>query len=374
MRHLVKTHYDLVRKYRPKLLEHVRARVAATEPREYCRTTPDLVDDGVTRFLMSIFVDWASLVLKDKGYPVRRMTPGEIIGCVPADASETMWANLQQEYTASYNFITHGEKVFFFAESLVQRLAQTELNVDVDLLRLPFPCCMFVFDDDVTRKALYALWGRSPPNDAPITVYMNQFVEGSRRTLGIQTIHGTVEATATMLMRSLNLAEGTRVEDALRTEWSEHYAHEPAPEGIERSETDAAFYGPGLRFFRILANAVLYLNSSHPDLGDIIPAPKIVVEGKRPKHERERVAREVAASSVLSYIPVGARLEPMDASLADDLPGHGGRSLSHRFKVQGHWRDQAHGPRHTLRRLIYVEPFWKGPDAAEVLNRPYVVR
>lgn len=38
--------------------------------------------------------------------------------------------------------------------------------------------------------------------------------------------------------------------------------------------------------------------------------------------------------------------------------------------VRGHWRNQACGPRNELRRLMWIEPFYRGPDGAPMLIRP----
>lgn len=43
----------------------------------------------------------------------------------------------------------------------------------------------------------------------------------------------------------------------------------------------------------------------------------------------------------------------------------GGWTLSYRFWVTGHWRWQAHGPEHSLRKRIWIDPYEKGPDFAE---------
>lgn len=44
------------------------------------------------------------------------------------------------------------------------------------------------------------------------------------------------------------------------------------------------------------------------------------------------------------------------------------------FLVRGHARLQAYGPRHSLRKPIWVEPFWKGPEGARVLLRTHKVK
>lgn len=39
--------------------------------------------------------------------------------------------------------------------------------------------------------------------------------------------------------------------------------------------------------------------------------------------------------------------------------------------VAGHWKMQPHGPRRELRKLIHVEPYWRGPEDAPIAVRPH---
>lgn len=55
------------------------------------------------------------------------------------------------------------------------------------------------------------------------------------------------------------------------------------------------------------------------------------------------------------------------------LSGRKGASPTVQFLVRGHWRNQSHGPRHSLRRVQWIEPFWKGPEEARVLLRQHKV-
>jgi hypothetical protein len=41
------------------------------------------------------------------------------------------------------------------------------------------------------------------------------------------------------------------------------------------------------------------------------------------------------------------------------------------WMVRGHKREQAHGPRHSLRKTIWIQPFWKGPVDAPILKRSH---
>lgn len=53
-----------------------------------------------------------------------------------------------------------------------------------------------------------------------------------------------------------------------------------------------------------------------------------------------------------------AKTEPADES---------GRVYRHRWIVRGHWRNQAHGPGRTKRRMTWVPSYIKGPEGAPLL-------
>jgi len=44
-----------------------------------------------------------------------------------------------------------------------------------------------------------------------------------------------------------------------------------------------------------------------------------------------------------------------------------------RVKVSGHWRNQAHGPKRSERKLIWIQPFWRGPTDAPIKLAPRVL-
>ena len=56
-----------------------------------------------------------------------------------------------------------------------------------------------------------------------------------------------------------------------------------------------------------------------------------------------------------------------------DTCGKGRKSSSPsvRFLVRGHKRRQAYGPKHSLRKIVWVMPYWKGPEEAPVLTRTH---
>jgi hypothetical protein len=282
---------------------------------------------------------------------------------------DAMQQVLVYEYAAMLNFKAFGGKTFHFSENLVERLANTELNVAAEMVVPPFRSCLFVLDDDTSRNALYAIHdNKAPaPTSEPISVFLTvqPRAEGGR-TLTMMIWQADDKHSQMFLKRELLLADGTRVEDALRTDWAKILP----PKQIEVDEI--RFYEDGLRFFRIIVNGILYLGSTSPDVSgelhaeDRIPALKMGMTRKEKRH----LEHKKATSTRLPYIEVGGVVRP--------LGGRAGQSAAPRIDVRllvrGHWKNQAHGPGMTLRKLIHVEPYWRGPEMAELVDRPYLVK
>lgn len=98
----------------------------------------------------------------------------------------------------------------------------------------------------------------------------------------------------------------------------------------------------------MLANVLAYLTLNEADVRECVPK-----KVKRPG--------ETSRERFYSYRRLGDRLRY-------DATGNG-KPLDHRVPVQGHWRMQAHGPRHTLRKRLWIYPHWRGPKDGEVINR-----
>lgn len=58
------------------------------------------------------------------------------------------------------------------------------------------------------------------------------------------------------------------------------------------------------------------------------------------------------------------RLEHRDTAVTDSA----GRAYRHRWYVRGHWREQPHGPRQSLRRSTWIPGYIKGPPGAPLLE------
>lgn len=92
--------------------------------------------------------------------------------------------------------------------------------------------------------------------------------------------------------------------------------------------------------------------------------------GSHASKARRNGPPEIEQARFLLSAPVKVDLRDRLASV---LSGAKGVSPTVQFLVRGHWKNQPHGPRNTLRKTIWVQPFWKGDEGARVLLRSHKV-
>ena len=76
-----------------------------------------------------------------------------------------------------------------------------------------------------------------------------------------------------------------------------------------------------------------------------------VIPGSRA--ERRRAERELPGLRLLQLASGASVSERKNGSTVE---------WSHRWLVRGHWRLQPHGPKRSLRKVIWIDPFIKGPQ------------
>lgn len=358
-----KTHYDLTLEKEPHWIAKVRSIASGKEERPTAYLPDDVDQDD--------FIDYLKTEVTEEYKSHLRRHKHSTLGVTFEHAAQAnleyvqgMFKSRNNELYPLLNYEIFGKKTFFFSGNLTEKLSETEINVSSELMALPFPSCMFVYDDDFAREAFFSTLGKDAPPGGPITVYLNRFNTQSGTAVISAHMYYEGASSSSALIRQLALVEGTDIEDVLNTDWTKVDGGAGYNDGIGVAG-DNLFREEGLRMMRIVANSVLYLASANPD---IIPglreAP--LINGRSPnKYEQKAYNKKLTAAH---FIAVGTHAEPYSIPTDDE-----GRKLDHRVKVRGHWKNQAHGPEMSLRRRILIEPYWKGPDAAEVLNRPYSV-
>jgi len=114
---------------------------------------------------------------------------------------------------------------------------------------------------------------------------------------------------------------------------------------------------------RVIGNSMLYINANGglPPKGVKKLGPDVPVEREHKENPRFRIGRPI-------------KLGPQMRKMFTTSTARGTWKLAARFVVRGHWRNQAHGPNRELRKRMWIEPHWKGPeDVTEALERTYAV-
>lgn len=289
---------------------------------------------------------------------------------------------LEIEYFSLVNFGLFGERVFYIAPHLAERLMETDMNVDGALLRLPFRSCAFIYQDPQFIQLFHRCFGDEnlvPEYDSPVTIFLTELENGGRRSLVIVTARASSSFIYYgITQRTLNLSDGVTIEDALRTDWQ---ALGGTP--VEGAMPDSFFYDDlRLTFYRTIINSILYLSTGNAELteeGSPLQELRRQEKEAKSRKKREKIARKGSkmreAYSGYPYIIVGKSTPETELSplfMKEDCVKW--RTLTKRFMVRGHWKYQAHGKEFKERRLIWIEPYYKGPaNVAETVNKPYIV-
>ena len=246
-----------------------------------------------------------------------------------------------------------GRPTFSLTHSLLAQLAQTDcagLNYgelkwpfETFAVQLPQPDPFIVYEgrpgQQVTARYLIFSRYHAPAEDAP-AVY-----------IGVQGLN------APMLHRKMLEPQGGDGLEQWLTMFTDVGQIEQVGHGLRYEEID----GQAMRTaIRVVTNLSLYLQSLR-QRGEW--APSAPGAKKKPKSDNR-----------YWIIGKGIKVAPEVRSRAyHNATGEPTRTLDKRYMVRGHWRNQAHGPKRELRRLKWIEPYWKGPEGAESLERSYSV-
>jgi len=310
----------------------------------------------------------------------RVMRAAEAMGRSPQSCLDMLRRDRRTLDAIAYNFevdmlhlMRHrlsGLSTYRIAPGLSDRLIDTRMNVPTARMRLPFNSVMLVYEDQTANEALDALCRKSKDHGV-ITVFVSQCtVDGVRRwNMHITRIRRkTLDRVDALIVRSLALDETGTAEDAIRTEWDDR-----AEAGDEHAERVGAFldgirgghhsdevhYGPGMRFYRLVINTILYLTSHKPS----VSTPRSA-----------GTTRSAGSRGPVEYVVLGDGMARLDQRTREAMRsggvGVGGRAL---HKVKGHYKDQVCGPGGRDRIHIFVEPYLRGDDADTLVSRPRLV-
>lgn len=306
-----------------------------------------------------------------KEHALRVYRAGATAEMAEADAN---WVGHHLSYLL--NFALHRRKVFWVDGSLAWMLLTTHLDIDGNTLRLPFPCFALAFTDRATLELGEALLFRDPTcilRNQPLqilTAYVVRLTD--QAALGIH-VSLLFDARAGKWPYIVSRDLYIRPDDHLDVILDSHF-----PE-VDAQSLDQLFAAPELKqLLHLVINAILYATSipewivAESPLGRARRSAQGRGEKKRLRVEsRVRALRqEHSAEDVFllpGKIPISQikRLRELEQTPA-------GQKLLVRFMVRGHWRRP--NPSWTDQHVRWIEPYWKGPEMATIIEREYSMK
>lgn len=285
-------------------------------------------------------------------------------------------ANFLGNYTFPLlNFELHRRKLFWVETSLAFMLSQTRLDIEGSALKVPFPSLAFVFTDEATLGVVRALIARDEdPSVAArtprvLTVYVTR-VKAPGDAMGLNLsffMDGRDGRWPYLVGRDLFVRPGDKLDAILDSHFPESTTH----------QRDPIFSSPELgRLVHLVVNALLYSTSlplplpvRESPLRKVQRSAKGRGDKKRARvaHRLDDLRKEHSADDVF-FLP--GRISISQVRRLQELErGEEGRGLLARFMVRGHWRHA--NPDWEDQRLRWIEPYWKGPEMAALIEREY---
>jgi len=273
-----------------------------------------------------------------------------------------------QELYAQYVFWLHNEKIYSIHQNLCSRFKATNIkSIPVELLRLPFPAFKIQVPNDVIPFTTFEKQKISIREiivsdcfDAEIGRYLYVFhrncddVGFFKIAINKNEVHECVEAA---------FEEMTATNDKMA---------ELSKDTLPFSEEESS----ELRnMFEFIMKVILYVTGANVDVRWVDETKQLQMQLSRANSNKKKVKLQHRLNNAKRMYLVGHSivLSREEKIMYENL-SKGLWKLSFRFVVQGHWRNQAFGKGMSERKHIFIDPFWKGPSYAEMVNNPHLVK
>lgn len=268
-----------------------------------------------------------------------------------------------QQVWQHYQWVQHGRRIYDLGENLARALLDTEMRVAAIDVPVPIPSYYVRVPRSLGLTVSHKHTGEHVLDGFYVTHALKDVPRrptGSISIIAVGIPHDTAEKVGDDALACYGVPGDVKnIEQSLLSEELRAAASTGLGENVNRVAIWA----------RLVVGLALYLTSEGVDLDKRRLGPSDALRAQARKiggHKGKRMIEE--ATLPVHYVRVGFR-EKLDANLAahsraDDET----RALTKRFVVRGHYRNQAHGPEHKQRKLIYIRPHWKGPTWAEVTS------
>lgn len=250
----------------------------------------------------------------------------------------------QQNFAPVFrDFWERGEKTFCFGPNITTALFETDLPENLFKIQLPYPVTYFHY------------------NDCPYQLANDNFQEP---LLGAYLVSDKSSLTGFFY---INLVSQTKKIDGgvtwLSDEFSVGMNQWTNATSIVDLRNNDKINDRNNDVFRLVINSLMYLNSTQATFRAKKRRLQPIKRKKKIKYDYFKY------QGIVEYFDIRHNIVLNKSNRSAYGSGKLGRVVQKQFTVRGHWRNQAYGTGRKLRKIIWIEPFMKGPDDAELIHR-----
>lgn len=289
-----------------------------------------------------------------------------------ATIGEHLSAHAVKETFTLYHYWLHGEKDYYIHQNLCRKFTATNIkSIPTELLRLPFLAFRMIIPKDLFMMPPNLTKGKDqniPIHEIFITDYNDE--NGIRRLMVFYRNFDDVGYFTIIL----NKPEVHECVEESAGEMIKIKVLEVMSSG-RKSDFDENSIDRIKKLFEFVTKCVLYITGANADVKWIDESQDLKhrMQGQRSGKKIAKMERRMQNAKRGYLVGHTIVLTRAERAMYDNI-AQGLWTLSYRFIVQGHWRNQAFGPLHQQHRLIFIDPYYKGPEFSEVVNSPHVVK
>ena len=267
------------------------------------------------------------------------------------------------------------EKIFYITPKLAIDLANTNLTIDSRFLIAPFEQIYLKLDTKLFM--IIDIANNKPVFIDGIYVNFKQYHTGKKeiRIMAVSLLKPTNQFpfNDSVFYFKIELNENGNLEQQIDSYIKKIMFKENELEKYRGAINVKYIY----EISKFVFNSLLYITSKNANLTTIDnPLAELELQQQLKKNKKQKkIQRKINSKASLPYIIVGQNLiHSMDKQIRESKKGVFDYKLDHRIYVIGHWRLQWYGNnKNKYQKQIQIEPYYKGPEMADVINKNYKV-
>jgi hypothetical protein len=275
-----------------------------------------------------------------------------------------------------YHTQTSGDKLYYITPQLALRLAQTAPSIDAHFLKSPHREFFVMIDPGLFN--LRDIDGKLYPCNG-FYVYLREVGDAKElRVMAVSVLKPTeqIPFNDTSFFFRVSIGPG-KINELISTYVNKTILEKAGEIDIHKGARNMQYLE---EFSFFVVNILLYITSQKPDLTVRLPEDfdrklaglKNPAKIRKTQQKMERVCSKAITIAGANIVRNERDLQELQAA-----GSIGAWKLNKRIIVSGHWRVQWYGSSKDNTRHsdpIWIDPYEKGPDMAEVVNKPYIVK